>query len=429
MSDKTYKYDVFISYRWIEPDKSWVQGQLEPALENAGLNVLLDAHDFVPGRDLMLEMTRAGKESKRGLCVLSPDYVNDPSRMVNFESLMLRRTDPSGVGSRLIPFILRPTELPDHLANLIAVDWTNPTHHQREWVRLLDVLEAKNRNAPPPGALEAYAALPERERPKPPPPSRPAPPTPSPVWIRKPVWASLAAALLLVVTFGIGYRVFRKPPGGDVITLQGNVYFQQTPGNPGLIAVKDVEVSLSQDSNIRSKRTGSDGKFVLEGVPANASRDLTFEYGGVVYPMAFRENGSYAVIPPDIDSARKFIPTPWVDENQEPCLPVQGLKTAYSKVFKKEIEFQPESGKNYALLTVELVDAPETIILAADVLATPPDSFRNQTLPNEDRKKSHTWKFELSRSAPKPQLLVCLGSDASPAEISSSKLFTYYTLP
>ncbi len=43
MSDDTnYRYDVFISYRWIPPDQSWVQDHLEPALTNAGLEVFLD---------------------------------------------------------------------------------------------------------------------------------------------------------------------------------------------------------------------------------------------------------------------------------------------------------------------------------------------------------------------------------------------------
>ena len=88
-------HDVFVSYRWVDPDQTWVREQLAPALRNSGLTVLLDVDDFVPGRDLILEMTRAGHESRRVLCVLSPDYF-DGNRMVAFESLMARRLDPSG---------------------------------------------------------------------------------------------------------------------------------------------------------------------------------------------------------------------------------------------------------------------------------------------------------------------------------------------
>jgi len=76
-----YVYDVFVSYRWVEPDRGWVRKQLVPALKIADLRVCLDVQDFLPGRDLILEMTRAGRESRRAICVLSPDYF-DGNRLV-----------------------------------------------------------------------------------------------------------------------------------------------------------------------------------------------------------------------------------------------------------------------------------------------------------------------------------------------------------
>jgi TIR domain len=84
-----FDYDVFVSYRWAEPDQSWVRDELVPALESCGLKVCLDVQDFVPGRDLFLEMSRAGTQSRRAICVLSPAYF-DGNRMVGFESLMAR---------------------------------------------------------------------------------------------------------------------------------------------------------------------------------------------------------------------------------------------------------------------------------------------------------------------------------------------------
>jgi len=153
MADEaTSQYDVFLSYRWVEPDQRWVRQQLVPALEKAGLNVLLDVDDFVPGRDLILEMERAASSSTRAICVMSPDYF-EGNRMVQFESLMLRRSDPSGMESRLIPLILRPANLPERLRGLIAIDWTNPENHQREWKKLLRVLNAKHINAPAPHSI------------------------------------------------------------------------------------------------------------------------------------------------------------------------------------------------------------------------------------------------------------------------------------
>ena len=111
VGQNTILYDVFISYRWIDPDQEWVRNKLAPALRKAGLRVCLDVEDFIPGRDLILEMNRAGLESRKILCVLSPDYFG-PNRMVGFESLFARRLDPTGMEARWIPLIFRTSDLP-----------------------------------------------------------------------------------------------------------------------------------------------------------------------------------------------------------------------------------------------------------------------------------------------------------------------------
>jgi hypothetical protein len=145
-------YDVFISYRWVSPDQEWVRDELFPALQAAGLRPLLDVEDFVPGRDLILEMTRAGQSSRRALCVITPAYF-DGNRMVGFEALIARRTDPSGLDSRLIPLLLRNAQLPEWIRGLVPVDWTNARTQAREWRKLLKVLGAPNIDTPPPRPL------------------------------------------------------------------------------------------------------------------------------------------------------------------------------------------------------------------------------------------------------------------------------------
>src|SRR5687768_5393777 len=143
-----FEYDVFISYRWVDPDKGWVRQQLVPALQAAGLKVCLDVEDFVPGRDLILEMTRAGQSSRRALCVLSDDYFVD-DRMVHFESLMIRRRNPSGSDSILVPLVLRTTKQPEWMRGLVPIDWTDDRNHRREWRKLLKVLAAPRESSPP----------------------------------------------------------------------------------------------------------------------------------------------------------------------------------------------------------------------------------------------------------------------------------------
>lgn len=150
--DSNIIYAVFISYRWVEPDMTWVRKHFRPALERAGLKVCLDVKDFVPGRNLILEMARVGRESRRAVSVVSPAYF-DGNRFAQFESLMLRADDPAGMESRLIPFILRPCEIPDWLRGLISVDWTNEESLENEWTKLLAALEAPNQAVARPPSL------------------------------------------------------------------------------------------------------------------------------------------------------------------------------------------------------------------------------------------------------------------------------------
>ncbi|MGB8508672.1 MAG: TIR domain-containing protein, partial [Pyrinomonadaceae bacterium] len=171
---KHLKYDVFISYRWVDPDQKWVREHLDPALREAGLNVCLDVRDFVPGQDLILEMERAVEQSRHAVCVVSPDYFTG-KRIARFEQLMLRRLDPDGISSRLIPLILRATEIPEWIRGLISVDWTVDENQQREWEKLLRTLDATNFNATRPGPLQLV------DSPPPPPPDAPANLTAQPV--------------------------------------------------------------------------------------------------------------------------------------------------------------------------------------------------------------------------------------------------------
>src|SRR5258706_1905793 len=145
-----HQYDVFISYRWSEPDPSWVRDQLTPALKSAGLKVCLDVEDFIPGRNIIIEMSRAGIESRCVLCVLSPDYF-ECNGAVAFESLSARGRDLTGRDSRLVPLILRSTDLPDWIRGLIPVDWTQEKDRNREWRKLLKALSASNLDCSAPG--------------------------------------------------------------------------------------------------------------------------------------------------------------------------------------------------------------------------------------------------------------------------------------
>lgn len=68
-------YDVFISYRRQEPDRTWVRETLVPRLRAEGLRVCIDDEAFRLGEPLVLEMARAIEQSRYTLAVLSPAYL------------------------------------------------------------------------------------------------------------------------------------------------------------------------------------------------------------------------------------------------------------------------------------------------------------------------------------------------------------------
>jgi hypothetical protein len=70
-----FVYDVFLSYRQQEPDKSWVRKTLLPRLEAGGLRACIDYRDFRLGAPVVMEMARAVEQSRYTLAILSPAYL------------------------------------------------------------------------------------------------------------------------------------------------------------------------------------------------------------------------------------------------------------------------------------------------------------------------------------------------------------------
>jgi hypothetical protein len=81
-----FKYDVFLSYRHQDPDKTWVRKTLYPCLKAEGLRVCLDVVDFRLGEPVITEMERAVVESRYTAAVLTPSYLS--SNFTDFENVI-----------------------------------------------------------------------------------------------------------------------------------------------------------------------------------------------------------------------------------------------------------------------------------------------------------------------------------------------------
>lgn len=139
--DDSFAYDVFVSYS--THDRAWVRETLLPALEQAGLTVCIDYRDFVPGRPAILNMQDASQQSRHTLLILTPNWV--ASEYTLYESLLTRTRDPAGLSRRTIPLRLQPCDLPEFIAMLTYVDFTDPDDLEIAWRQLLTGL-----GAPPP---------------------------------------------------------------------------------------------------------------------------------------------------------------------------------------------------------------------------------------------------------------------------------------
>ncbi len=64
-------HDFFISYTHV--DQSWAEW-IAWNLEEARYSVILQAWDFPPGSNFVLDMDQATRDAKRTIAVLSPDY-------------------------------------------------------------------------------------------------------------------------------------------------------------------------------------------------------------------------------------------------------------------------------------------------------------------------------------------------------------------
>jgi hypothetical protein len=138
-----YSYDVFISYRWVDPDRNWTRNKLVPALERAGLSVCIDYEDFGPGRGIIDEMDKSGIRSRHVLAVVGPDYCAD-GHMTNLEWRSARERDMTGGTSTLIPMVVRKTPINELLDGYVPIDYTGTQDECRQqWIKLLQTLGAR----------------------------------------------------------------------------------------------------------------------------------------------------------------------------------------------------------------------------------------------------------------------------------------------
>ncbi|NOX63579.1 MAG: SUMF1/EgtB/PvdO family nonheme iron enzyme [Chloroflexi bacterium] len=136
-------YDIFISYA--QADRAWVEGYLIDALESAGARVLSE-ETFRLGAPRILEFERALQQSHRVLLVLSPAYF--AADFQRFFDILAQSYGAETGAWPVIPLILHPVDLPPRLAQLVALDASEPERWEEVVAALLRDLKRPRPAAP-----------------------------------------------------------------------------------------------------------------------------------------------------------------------------------------------------------------------------------------------------------------------------------------
>lgn len=109
--------DFFISYN--SADKSWAEW-IAWQLEEAKYTTILQAWDFRPGHNFMMEMDEASEKTDRTIAVLSPDYFE--SAFCKLEAFTALVEDPASKMGRLLPIRVREFERKGLMQSIVYID-------------------------------------------------------------------------------------------------------------------------------------------------------------------------------------------------------------------------------------------------------------------------------------------------------------------
>ncbi|PSR16924.1 hypothetical protein C8255_15340 [filamentous cyanobacterium CCP3] len=160
--------DFFVSYN--SADKTWAEW-IAWVLEEHGYTVVIQAWDFRPGGNFILDMQRAAEESHRTIMVLSEDYLK--AKYTQPEWAAAFKQDPTAEERRLIPIRVAKCKPTGMLAPLVYVDLVDKAEAEAEAL-VLAALQARAKPATRPSfpggtptkerVVQKKAAFPQSKR-------------------------------------------------------------------------------------------------------------------------------------------------------------------------------------------------------------------------------------------------------------------------
>lgn len=109
--------DFFVSYN--RADRSWAEW-IAWQLEEKGYSTVLQAWDFRPGSNFVLEMQKASAECRRTIAIMSPDYLTAEFTQPEWAAAFGK--DPKGDSRTLLPVKIRDCQLEGLLPQIVCIN-------------------------------------------------------------------------------------------------------------------------------------------------------------------------------------------------------------------------------------------------------------------------------------------------------------------
>jgi WD40 repeat protein len=161
--------DFFISYNKADRQMAeWIAW----VLEEEGYTTILQAWDFRPGSNFILEMQRATSNTKRTLAVLSPDYLQALFTQPEWAAAFAK--DPTGAKRTLVGVRVRRCELEGLLPQIVYIDLVGLEEADAQERLLSGVKEGRAKPATRPEFVRSkeHSVVNHPEFPEPAPPQR-----------------------------------------------------------------------------------------------------------------------------------------------------------------------------------------------------------------------------------------------------------------
>ena len=120
LMNRSAQRDFFISYTGA--DRQWAEW-IAYVLEEQGFSVVIQAWDFRPGSNFVVEMQNAAEGATRTILVLSPDYLQSQFAAPEWAAAFAK--DPQGIERKLLPVVVRACEPRGMLKSLVHIDLTD----------------------------------------------------------------------------------------------------------------------------------------------------------------------------------------------------------------------------------------------------------------------------------------------------------------